>query len=222
MAIALDRSGRDMRGTGGGTAAFGIAGVLAVPLTPFAVLVSGGLFMPLVGAGLGGLGGGSSAETSLACPRRCGLLGGSWGVVGGGVAVSFVTTCGNDVVELEDTLSFSTSLYPEKAFGLSISLYLFSTSSLVRLGGRGGRAGGCKVGAFTLPESNEVCRELGVLGIPFDNVEIVEMVDDIDSLENFLTSCCSEGLRGGKAGEGCVEAFLTGSLGGGNGAGFVG
>lgn len=103
-----------------------------------------------------------------------------------------------------------------------MSLYLFSTSSLVRLGGRGGRLKGSNVGAFTLPESNEVCLELGVLGIPFDNVEIVEMVDDIDSLDTFLTSCCSEGLRDGKAGEGCVEAFLTGSLGGGNGAGFVG
>lgn len=91
-------------------------------------------------------------------------------------------------------------------------------SSLVRFGGRGGKVEGSKTGAFTLLESNEVCRELGVLASPFDNVEIVEMVDDIDSFEAFLLSCCSDGLRGGKAGEGCDEVFLTGSLGGGAGA----
>lgn len=93
MAIALDRSGRDVRGTGGGTAALEFVGVLAVPLTPFAVLVSGNLGMQLVGVGLGGLGGGFSAERSRAYTGRCDLLGGSWGVVGGGDAVSAVTTC---------------------------------------------------------------------------------------------------------------------------------
>ncbi len=114
------------------------------------------------------------------------------------------------------------SLCPGKAFDFSISLYLFSTSSLVRFGGRGGKLERSKIGACTLLESNEVCRELGVFGTPFDNVEIVEMVDEIDSLEAFLPRCCSGGLRGGKAGEGCVELFLTGSLGGGGGADFVG
>lgn len=46
VAIALDRSGRDVRGTGGGTAVVGSVGVVAIPLTPFVVLGSAGLFMP--------------------------------------------------------------------------------------------------------------------------------------------------------------------------------
>lgn len=58
-----------------------------------------------------------------------------------------------------------------------------------------------------------------VLVVPLDRAESVEMVEDIDSFEPFLLSC-SEGLRGGKAGEGCVGCFLAGNLGGGAGAGL--
>ena len=50
-----------------------------------------------------------------------------------------------------------------------------------------------------------------------------EKVEDIDSFEAFLLNCrLSEGLLGGSAGEGCVDIFLTGNLGGGAGTGFVG
>lgn len=47
-------------------------------------------------------------------------------------------------------------------------------------------------------------------GFPFDIVDIVEMVemvDPIDSLEIFRLTW-SDGLRGGKAGESCVDSFL--------------
>ena len=60
-----------------------------------------------------------------------------------------------------------------------------------------------------------------VLAVPFDNADIDDMVemDEIDSLESRLVNCCSEGRRGGKAGEGRDEGCLGGSLGGGTGLG---
>lgn len=54
-------------------------------------------------------------------------------------------------------------------------------------------------------------------------VEIFEKVEEIDSFEAFLLNCrFSDGLLGGSAGEGCVDNFLTGNLGGGAGAAFAG
>ena len=49
-------------------------------------------------------------------------------------------------------------------------------------------------------------------------VEILETTDEIDSFESRLLNWF-EGLRGGRAGEGCdcIEAFLGGNLGGGVG-----
>lgn len=62
--------------------------------------------------------------------------------------------------------------------------------------------------------------------MPLDRADIEEMfekVEDIDSLEAFLLNCrFSDGLLGGSAGEGCVDIFLTGNLGGGAGTGFAG
>ena len=81
---------------------------------------------------------------------------------------------------------------------------------------------GSKTGAFTLPASIEGVLEPGVLLTPFDIVDMVEMVDDMDSLEAFLLSGCSDGRREGRAGEGWVEGFLIGKLGRGAGAGFAG
>ena len=53
--------------------------------------------------------------------------------------------------------------------------------------------------------------------------EIFERVEDIDSFDAFLLNCrFSDGLLGGSAGEGWVDIFLTGNLGGGAGAGFAG
>ena len=83
-----------------------------------------------------------------------------------------------------------------------MSLYLFSMSSFVLFGGKGGNVVGSKTGAFTLPASIDGVLEPGVLLAPFDIADIVEMVDDMDSLDAFLLSGCSDGRRGGRAGEG--------------------
>lgn len=68
--------------------------------------------------------------------------------------------------------------------------------------------------------------ECTVLAVPLDRadmVEIFEKVEEIDSFEAFLLNCrFSDGLLGGSAGEGCVDNFLTGNLGGGAGAAFAG
>ena len=88
-------------------------------------------------------------------------------------------------------------------------------SSFVRFGGSGGNVVGSKTGAFTLPASIEGVLEPGVLAVPFESADIdetVEMVEETDSIEAFLLSC-SEGLLGGKAGDGCVDCFRAGSLG---------
>ena len=54
-------------------------------------------------------------------------------------------------------------------------------------------------------------------------MEIFEKVEETDSFEAFLLNCrFSDGLRGGSAGEGCENIFLTGNLGGGAAVGFAG
>jgi len=61
-----------------------------------------------------------------------------------------------------------------------------------------------------------------VLAVPFESAdidEIFEKVEDMDSLESRRINCCSEGLRGGNAGDGCDEDCLGGSRGGGVGFG---
>jgi len=226
VTMTLERSGRDASGTGGGAPGFGIEGLGALSLGLFAVLESSCLFIPYERADLTGLGGDSSTETLRVCAvgsGLVGLLGGSAGVVAGGV-ISTVATLGDDFVDVSDILLFSASLYPGNAFDFSISLYLFSIASFVRLGGNGGKVAGSKTGAFTLPASIEGVLDPGVVAAPFERVEMVEMVDEIDSFEAFLPSCCccSEGLRGGRAGEGCVDCLLVGNLGGGTGVGFRG
>lgn len=57
--------------------------------------------------------------------------------------------------------------------------------------------------------------------MPFDKAEIeetLEVMEAMDSLESRLLSG-SEGLLGGRAGEGCVELLRGGSRGGGAGLG---
>ena len=98
-----------------------------------------------------------------------------------------------------------------------MSLYLSSIASFVRFGGSGGKVAGSNTGALILPPSIDAIRAPGPLTSPFDRVEMVEMVEEMDSFECFLSNCCSEGRRGGKAGEGWVESLLAGSLGGGTG-----
>ena len=149
--------------------------------------------------------------------RTAGLLGGSNGILGGGV-ISTVVTFGDDFVVVKDVLLLSASLYPGNALVFSISLYLLSTSSFVRLGGKGGKEAGSNTGALILPVSVEDVL-VDDIPVPLDNVDIVEIVEAIDSFEAFRLSC-SEGRRGGRAGEGCVDCFLAGNLGGGLEAGF--
>ena len=132
------------------------------------------------------------------------LLGGSEGKAGGGLT-SEAATLVVDFVPFNGILDFSTSLQPGKAFDFSTSWYRFSTSSFVRLGGSGGKVAGSKTGALILPASMDDVRESVVLGLPFDITDIddmVEMVEETDSIEAFLFSRCSEDLLGGKAGDG--------------------
>lgn len=224
MATSFETSGRDDSGIGGGPTAFEREGLDTCLLAPFVVLWSSGLFIQSERAGLAGLGGGRSSEIFCMCLAGwgfVGLLGGSAGIVGGGV-ISTVETLGEDFGATSDALFLSASLYPGKALDFSISLYRSSTASFVLLGGRGGKVAGSNTGALTLPMSSDGVLSPGALLGPFDKVETVEMVDEMDSFEVLLSSCCSEGLRGGKAGEGCADLFLAGSFGGGTGARFEG
>lgn len=94
------------------------------------------------------------------------------------------------------------------------------------MGGSVGKVERSKTGAFIRLPSIEVALECTVFAVPFDKADMEEMfekVEEIDSFEAFLLICrFSDGLLGGSAGEGCVDAFLTGNLGGGAGAGFAG
>ena len=221
-------SGREVRGTGGGASVLGGVGLGALGSAPFVGSLAWGLFMPKERADLAGIGDGRSGDTRVVVvilDTGCvGLLGGSAGVVGGGL-ISTVATLDVDLVPTRGTFALSTSLYPGNAFDFSISLYLFSTSSFVRLGGSGGNEGS-KTGAFTRLPSIEAVLECAVFAVPFEKADMEEMfekVEEIDSLEAFLFICrFSDGLLGGNAGEGCVDFFLAGSLGGGAGAGFAG
>ena len=220
--------GRDERGTGGGAPDWGGAGLDALSLAPFDGAWASGLFIPKERADLAGLGGGRSGEIRVAAvpdTGRVGFRGGSDGVVGGGF-ISTVATLDVDLVLTNGNLALSTSLYPGNAFDFSMSWYLFSTSSFVRLGGSGGKVKGSKIGAFTRFPSIEGALECTVFAVPFDRADMEEMlekVEEIDSLEAFLLNCrVSDGLLGGRAGDGCVDIFRTGNLGGGTGAGFAG
>ena len=221
-------SGREVRGTGGGASVLGGAGLDALLSTPLVGSWASGLFIPKDRADLAGIGGGCSGETrARAAPDtgRVGLLGGSAGVAGGRLT-STAATLDVDLVPTKGILALSTSCHPGNAFDFSISLYLLSTSSFVRLGGSGGKDKGSKTGAFTRLPSIEGVLEFAVFAVPFDRADMDDMfekVDEIDSLEAFLLiGRFSDGLLGGSAGEGCVDAFLTGNLGGGAGAGFAG
>lgn len=52
---------------------------------------------------------------------------------------------------------------------------------------------------------------MDVLAVPVDKAETEEMVEEMDSVESLLLSC-SEGRRGGRAGD--LEGLLVGILGG--------
>ena len=180
--------------------------------------------MPSESADRGGIGGGSSiAGIFLVITETCwlcceGLLGGSAGFVDGGGAISTVATDGLDFVLCIEILLFSTSLYPGNAFDFSISEYLAFLSSVVRLGGRGGKLEGSNAGALIRPASIDEALEPFVRVVPIDRAEIEDIVEDIDSFDAFRL-IWSDGLRGGSAGDGCVDCLLGGNLGGGVGFG---
>ena len=187
-----------------------------------------GLVIPKDRADLAGIGGGRSGDTRVVGvpdTGRVGLLGGSAGVVGGRFT-SIVATLDVDLVPTRGILALSTSCHPGNAFDFSISLYLFSTSFFLGLGGSGGIDEVSKRVALTRLPSIEGVLDCAVLAVPFDRAEIEDMfekVEEIDSLEAFLLiGMFSDGLLGGSAGEACVDAFLAGNLGGGAGAGFAG
>lgn len=98
----------------------------------------------------------------------------------------------------------------------------FSTSCVaVRFGGRGGSFAGSKTGAILLPPSIDGVRDADVLAVPLERADIEEMlevVEAMDSLESRLLNA-SEGLLGGRAGDGCVEFLRGGRRGGGVGLG---
>ena len=112
------------------------------------------------------------------------------------------------MTEGEDFVPFSGIRAPSLSF-----------SSFDLFGGKGGRLEGSYAGALTLGPSIEGALDPDVRAVPFDMADtedIVETIEDIDSVESRLLSC-SEGLRGGKAGECCdcgTEGLLGGSVGG--------
>ena len=115
-------------------------------------------------------------------------LGGRAGVAGGGKTSTVATRCVN-LFPFDDILALSASLYPGKAFDFSMSWYRFSMSSFVRLGGSGGNVVGSNTGAFTLlPASIEGVLAVYVLAVPLDRVDIVDMVEETDSLDAFRLS----------------------------------
>ncbi len=146
---------------------------------------------------------------------------GSDGRLGGSVGATSTPLLGVVVlVGFEATFALSASLWLGKALDLSISLYRFSTSSLVRFGGSGGRELASYAGAFILVAvSMEGVLACHGFGAPFDVMEMVDIVEATDSLEAFRLSW-SDGLRGGRAGDSCADSFLWGGLRGGAGLNF--
>ena len=191
LAWIFDMSGLEARGIGGGAADLEGEGLGTPPLTPFEWPRFSALFIPKESAGLAGVGGGCSSGVLFGGPTDpCVVdrLGGSAGIAGGGKTSTVATRC-VDLFPFNDILALSASLYPGKAFDFSMSWYRFSTSSFVRFGGSGGNVVGSKTGAFTLlPASIEGVLGAYVLAVPLDRVDIVEMVEDTDSLDAFLLS----------------------------------
>ena len=99
----------------------------------------------------------------------------------------------------------------------------FSKSWLgVRLGGRGGSFEASNTGAILLPPSIDGVREADVLAVPlesvpFERADMAEILEVVEAIDSFESRRFSEGRLGGKAGDGCVEFFRGGSLGGGVG-----
>ena len=114
-------------------------------------------------------------------PCLVGVRGGSAGVFGGG-ASSMVVTVGVDFVTFSGTRALVVSCVG------------------VRFGGKGGRFAGSKAGAIFLPASTDGVLDPDVLVVPLDMAETEEMLEAIDSLESRLVNC-SDGFRGGNAGE---------------------
>lgn len=115
-----------------------------------------------------------------------GVRGGSAGVLGGG-ASSMVVTVGVDFVAFNGTRALSVSCVG------------------VRLGGKGGRFVGSKTGAIFLPASMDGALDPDVFDqdvfvVPLDMAEMEDMLEAIDSLDSRLVNC-SDGFRGGNAGE---------------------
>ena len=136
------------------------------------------------GRDLGGIGGGSLGDSFLAGSRdlsRARGLSGMDGVFGGG-GISTVTTVGVDFVPFNE-----------------IRAFCFSFSCCSFFGGKGGKDEGSKTGARILPLSIDGALEVDLLAPPFDEADIVDIVETAelaDSVEpRRLVS--SGGPRGG-------------------------
>lgn len=81
------------------------------------------------------------------------------------------------------------------------------SSSFDRICGKGGRDDGSYTGALTRPvaPSIEGVLDVDVRAVVADKADIedtLEVTEDIDSFESLLFNRCSEGLRGGRLGDG--------------------
>ena len=173
------------------------------PLTlPFGNTRSSGLLRPKERTDLTGCGcWGGSFLTAVSF--RGGGRGGNTGVDGKG-STSTVVTLGVDFVVLKDILLLS-----------------FSFSCGVRFGGSGGSVEGSYIGALILPPSMEGVLEVEVLLVPSDKADIEETVDIVELIDSFESRrlSCSDGFRGGSAGDRCMDVVLAGRRGGGAGLG---
>lgn len=182
------------KGTGGGPPVEA-SEPSVLPSPPAVVLIPSALFIPNNSADRVGTAGGLSrgmppadSLRTVVCRRWCGARDGRVG----GLSSVLVVTLGDDLVGIRPILD------------LSMSRYLVSTGWGVRFGGRGGKVDGSKTGASFLPASVEGVREPGVLDgplVPTEIVDIVEMVEEMDS-DDSLRCKAAEDLLGGKAGAG--------------------
>ena len=153
--------------------------VKASVLCPFVVTLLGG------GIERAGIGGNSVEGSFLAGSFDLSRVGGLSGIDGlmGGSTIAVLAIVGVDFVAFK-----------------GIRIFSFSFSCCVFFGGKGGRADGSYTGANILPLSIDGTLEDGLLVVPIEIVDMVDTTEEIDSIEPRRLNC-SEGLRGGKAGD---------------------
>jgi hypothetical protein len=196
----------DQKSHGRGTRLVTVGAELELFLSiSFPLLRSEALFSPNKTLGLAGMGG--CCSTFKASSLKESLRAGNRGGMDGGLDTG--GPCSVNALGLDNSALAGNLPWPNFRAG--------------RCGGRGGRFEGPNTGATIRPASIEGVLEIEVLPVPPDRFDIVEMFDTvevIDSEEPRLTMG-AEGLRGGRAGDGCDKGVRGGNLGGAIGlAGF--